>query len=233
MFRLFKKHREKVKKYLLVFFLAIVSLGMVLVFTPLGGGDMTQTSADVLATVGGTRITMQDLRQSIDTQIRNSSLGNDPRNRDALLGMAAEARGQIEPAVLAYRELTVLAPASGWADGAADVEIFTGALTRQAGPGQVDFADFVGQVKLGQTIPICSKRIGLKKFCACLDVAHVDFFYQMRRDEVQFVKAPVEGYTLSVQHGAHGAVADQGPLLESLKDRFAHAHRSLSRLQHR
>ncbi len=79
MFRLFKKHREKLKKYLLVFFLSIVSFGMVLVFTPLGGGDMNQTSADVLATVGGTSITMQDLRQSIDAQMRNSSLGNDPR----------------------------------------------------------------------------------------------------------------------------------------------------------
>ena len=86
MFRLFKKHREKVKKYLLVFFLSIVSLGMVLVFTPLGGGDVSQTSADVLATVGGTRITMQDLRQSIDAQVRNSSPGNDPRIIPAIAG---------------------------------------------------------------------------------------------------------------------------------------------------
>jgi peptidyl-prolyl cis-trans isomerase D len=78
MFRLFKKHREKLKKYLLVFFLSIVSLGMVLVFTPLGGGDMTQTSSDVLANVGGTKITMQDLRQTLDSQMRNSSMGSDP-----------------------------------------------------------------------------------------------------------------------------------------------------------
>jgi soluble lytic murein transglycosylase len=36
------------------------------------------------------------------------------------LAMTAEARGQRESAALAYRELRVLAPASGWADGAAD-----------------------------------------------------------------------------------------------------------------
>jgi soluble lytic murein transglycosylase len=37
-----------------------------------------------------------------------------------LLGMTGEARGQREAAALAYRELTVVAPASGWAEGAAD-----------------------------------------------------------------------------------------------------------------
>ena len=80
MFRLFQKHRERVKKYLLVFFLAIVSLGMILVFTPLGGGDMQQGgSTDVLASIGGAKITMQDLRDRIDTRLRNSSLGSNPQ----------------------------------------------------------------------------------------------------------------------------------------------------------
>jgi soluble lytic murein transglycosylase len=37
-----------------------------------------------------------------------------------LLGMTGEARGQATAAAHAYRELTILAPASGWADGAAD-----------------------------------------------------------------------------------------------------------------
>lgn len=37
-----------------------------------------------------------------------------------LLGMSGEARGQREAAAAAYRELQVLAPASGWADGAGD-----------------------------------------------------------------------------------------------------------------
>ena len=78
MFRLFKKHREKVKKYLLVVFLSIVSLSMIIMFTPLGGGNTTEGSADVLASVGGTKITMQDLRQTIDSRLRNTSLGSDP-----------------------------------------------------------------------------------------------------------------------------------------------------------
>jgi peptidyl-prolyl cis-trans isomerase D len=72
MFRLFKKHREKVKKYLLVFLLGIVSLSMVIMFTPLGGGNTALSSADVLASVGGTTITMQDLRTQIDGWLRNS-----------------------------------------------------------------------------------------------------------------------------------------------------------------
>ena len=37
-----------------------------------------------------------------------------------LLGMSADARGQHETAALAYRELTILAPTTGWADGAVD-----------------------------------------------------------------------------------------------------------------
>jgi len=86
MFRLFKKHREKVKKYLLVFFLGIVSLSMVIMFTPLGGGNTAQGSADVLASVGGTTITMQDLRQTIDNRLRNSSMGSDPHIIPAIAG---------------------------------------------------------------------------------------------------------------------------------------------------
>jgi peptidyl-prolyl cis-trans isomerase D len=78
MFRLFKKHREKVKKYLLVFFLSIVSLGMVLIFTPLGGGDIQQNQANVLARVGDVRITTQALSRSIDQRLQHSSLGEDP-----------------------------------------------------------------------------------------------------------------------------------------------------------
>src|SRR5262249_50764306 len=37
-----------------------------------------------------------------------------------LLGQTGEARGQRDAAALAYRELRIVAPASGWADGAED-----------------------------------------------------------------------------------------------------------------
>ncbi len=86
MFRLFTKHKDKLKKYLMIFFLSIVSLGMILVFTPLGGGDMTQGPTDVLASVGGTRITTDNLRQTIDSRLRNSSMGNDPKIIPAIAG---------------------------------------------------------------------------------------------------------------------------------------------------
>ena len=73
MFRLFNKHHAALYKWAMVFFLGIVSIGMILVFTPLGGGgSMQQSSADVLASVGGTQITMQDLRTQIDGWLRNA-----------------------------------------------------------------------------------------------------------------------------------------------------------------
>lgn len=44
-----------------------------------------------------------------------------------LLGMTGEARGQLDAAAAAYRELQVLAPATAWADGAADRLLALGA----------------------------------------------------------------------------------------------------------
>src|SRR6185436_16527329 len=37
-----------------------------------------------------------------------------------LLGLTGEARGQLDAAAAAYRELQILFPTSGWADGAGD-----------------------------------------------------------------------------------------------------------------
>lgn len=87
MFRFFNERHAAIYKWAMVFFLAIVSVGMILVFTPLGGGgDMQQSSADVLASVDGTKITMQDLRDRIDSRLRNSSLGNDSHIIPAIAG---------------------------------------------------------------------------------------------------------------------------------------------------
>jgi soluble lytic murein transglycosylase len=48
-----------------------------------------------------------------------------------LLGQTGEARGQKDAAALAYRELRILAPASGWADGAEDrLNVLAGAGIR-------------------------------------------------------------------------------------------------------
>lgn len=84
MFRLFKKHRATLYKWILAFFLGIVSLGMIMVFTPLGGGDMSQGPSNVLASIGGNRITMDDLRQAIDSEMRSVSPEGNPQVTPAI-----------------------------------------------------------------------------------------------------------------------------------------------------
>ncbi|HEV2176322.1 MAG TPA: peptidyl-prolyl cis-trans isomerase [Terriglobia bacterium] len=78
MLRLFRKHREKLLKYGMVFFLGIVSFSMVVMLTPLGGGGTGTMQANVLATINGSDITTQDLQQQFDAQFRNSPYGNNP-----------------------------------------------------------------------------------------------------------------------------------------------------------
>jgi peptidyl-prolyl cis-trans isomerase D len=69
MFRLFRK-REALKRYLLIFFMGIVSIGMVAMFTPMGGGDTTQDQTNVLASVGGQSITTQDLDRTLRQRLQ-------------------------------------------------------------------------------------------------------------------------------------------------------------------
>ena len=51
MYRFFRRNREKLLKYLLIFFLSIVSIGMVITLAPIPGGDTTQIPANVLASL--------------------------------------------------------------------------------------------------------------------------------------------------------------------------------------
>jgi peptidyl-prolyl cis-trans isomerase D len=90
MYRLFRKGRQKLYKYLMIFFLGIVSVGMVITLAPLPNGGGTQLGSNVLAKVGGSSITVQDLQRSIDAQLRNSQLGNDPKIVAALAGTALD-----------------------------------------------------------------------------------------------------------------------------------------------
>jgi peptidyl-prolyl cis-trans isomerase D len=79
MYRFFRgKSRQKLMKYLLIFFLGIVSLGMVLVLAPLPSGDTTTANSNVLATLGNYEVTTQVLRQRLDQQFGNSGLGSNP-----------------------------------------------------------------------------------------------------------------------------------------------------------
>ncbi|MFB3920660.1 MAG: peptidyl-prolyl cis-trans isomerase [Terriglobia bacterium] len=79
MYKLFKRNREAVKKYLLIFFLGIVCLGMVITLAPIPGGDTGALESNTLAEIGGISITSQDLARAIQSRLRNSPLGNDPR----------------------------------------------------------------------------------------------------------------------------------------------------------
>ncbi len=78
MFRFFRRNREAVKKYLLIFFLSIVSIGMVITLAPIPTGDTSRRETNVLAEFGGYRISAQDLQQTIQSRLRNSPLGFDP-----------------------------------------------------------------------------------------------------------------------------------------------------------
>ena len=85
MFRLFRRNREALKKWILAVFLAIMALGMIFVVTPFfSGGDTTQAEMNVLAEVDGQRITKEELQRAIQSRFRNSPLGNDSRNVPAV-----------------------------------------------------------------------------------------------------------------------------------------------------
>ncbi len=90
MYRLFRKGRQKLYKYLMIFFLGIVSIGMVITLAPLPNGGGTQLGSNVLAKVEGSNISVQDLQRTIDAQLRNSQLGNDPKIMAALAGSALD-----------------------------------------------------------------------------------------------------------------------------------------------
>jgi peptidyl-prolyl cis-trans isomerase D len=79
MFLFFRKNKEAVKKYLLIFFLGIVSLSMVVVMAPLPSGDTSTPQGNVLAAVGGYTITSADLDQTIRDRFKNSPMGFDKR----------------------------------------------------------------------------------------------------------------------------------------------------------
>ncbi len=74
MFRFFRKRSEAVKKYLLIFFLGIVSVGMVITLAPIPTGDSIRMETNALAEINGSTITTQDLRSEIETRFRGTPL---------------------------------------------------------------------------------------------------------------------------------------------------------------
>jgi peptidyl-prolyl cis-trans isomerase D len=86
MFRFLKKNREAVKKYLLVFFLSVVSIGMVITLAPIPTGDTRRMENNTLAEIDGASITTVDLQRSIQSRLRGSPYQNDPKIISALAG---------------------------------------------------------------------------------------------------------------------------------------------------
>jgi peptidyl-prolyl cis-trans isomerase D len=79
MYRFFRRNREAVKKYLLIFFLSIVSIGMVITLAPIPTGDTRRVESNVLASLGGFNITTADLQRTIQARFRNSPQANQAR----------------------------------------------------------------------------------------------------------------------------------------------------------
>jgi peptidyl-prolyl cis-trans isomerase D len=79
MYRFFRRNREAVKKYLLIFFLSIVSIGMVITLAPIPTGDTRRAESNVLASLDGSEITTTDLQRTIQTRYRNSPQMNDAK----------------------------------------------------------------------------------------------------------------------------------------------------------
>jgi peptidyl-prolyl cis-trans isomerase D len=72
MYRFFRRNREAVKKYLLIFFLSIVSIGMVITLAPIPTGDTSRAESNVLASIGGSNITTAELQRTVQARFRNS-----------------------------------------------------------------------------------------------------------------------------------------------------------------
>lgn len=88
MYRFFRRNRDKIMKYLLIFFLGVVSLGMVITLAPIPGGDTSNAQSNVLATLDGVNVTTQDVQRRLEEQFRNSQLGNNAQTQ-ALMGRFA------------------------------------------------------------------------------------------------------------------------------------------------
>ncbi|MGO8734055.1 MAG: peptidyl-prolyl cis-trans isomerase [Terriglobia bacterium] len=72
MYRFFRRNREAVKKYLLIFFLSIVSIGMVITLAPIPTGDTSRAESNVLASINGSNITTTELQRTVQARFRNS-----------------------------------------------------------------------------------------------------------------------------------------------------------------
>jgi peptidyl-prolyl cis-trans isomerase D len=95
MYRFFRRNRDKIMKYLLIFFLGIVSLGMVITLAPIPGGDTSNAQPNVLATLDGVNITTQEVQRRLEQQFRNSPLGSSSQAQALMARFAPNVLDQI------------------------------------------------------------------------------------------------------------------------------------------
>jgi len=79
MYRFFKERREAFKKYLLIFFLSIVSVGMVISLAPITPTSDMDLESNVLAEIHGASITSTDLQRLVQARMRNFPNASDPQ----------------------------------------------------------------------------------------------------------------------------------------------------------
>jgi hypothetical protein len=82
-------------------------------------------------------------------------------------------------------------------------------------PGPVDLVDLVREAVVAEPEPVGAERVGLDDVRAGAQVALVDRADQARIGQVEFRQRAVERGARRVQHGAHGAVADQHALAQA------------------
>lgn len=79
MYRFFKERREAFKKYLLIFFLSIVSVGMVISLAPITPTSDMDLESNVLAEIHGASIRSADLQRLMQARLRNYPNATDPQ----------------------------------------------------------------------------------------------------------------------------------------------------------
>jgi peptidyl-prolyl cis-trans isomerase D len=137
MFR-FMRRSAKLKKYLLIFFLGIVCVGMVLFLMPPPVSDSSQVTTNNLAEIGGRKITTAELRQSIDAQLRRSQSGYNPVLAQYYAQPILDEMIQREATLLEARKLGIVA---------SQEEVMRAA---QAIPGLYENGVFIGRDKFEQ-----------------------------------------------------------------------------------
>ena len=107
MYRFFRgKNRQKTMKYLLIFFLGIVSVGMVVTLAPLPTGDTSaNANSNVLASLGDFQVTTQDLQRQMSQRFAQSPLGNNPQLMAQFAPNVLDAMVQDQAVALEARRL--------------------------------------------------------------------------------------------------------------------------------